>query len=134
MRKYICPICKSQLRVSRRIILSLKGPDNERGLILLSPDVGDYTKDSHPDFKIRKGTKYKVYCPVCHASLLDKEKENLVKLQMEEDGVKYDFYFSNIVGEEVTFRINEHVVENYGYHSDRYKKYFDLPEEYKKYL
>jgi hypothetical protein len=133
-KKYSCLSCNAQIRIGDTIILAVKGPQGERGLLLLSPEIGDYAKTTHPDFKMKKGQSYKIYCPACHATLNDPEKENLVKIGMEDDGVQYDFYFSNIVGEEVTYRINEHKVETFGFHKERYKKYFDLPEEYKKYL
>ena len=134
MKNYYCPICRAHLRVGDIIVLAAKSPHNERGLIFLSPEVGNYSKETHPDFEIRKGEEYKFYCPVCHAILNDEVKKNLVKMHMEEKGNQYDFYFSNIAGEEVTYRVREQEVEYYGYHKDRYEKYFDLPEKYKKYL
>ncbi|MCF8307915.1 MAG: hypothetical protein K9I68_02785 [Bacteroidales bacterium] len=134
MKNYYCPICRAHLRVGDNIVLAAKSPYNEKGLIFLNPEVGNYSKETHPDFEIREGEEYKFYCPVCHATLNDKEKKNLVKMNMEEEGTHYDFYFSNIAGEEVTYRISEQEVEKYGYHKDRYEKYFDLPDEYKKYL
>ncbi len=134
MKNYLCPICRSHLRIGDQIIFSTKSPKNEQGLLLLSAGVGDYNKTTHSDFEIRKGEKYKFYCPVCHAMLNDKSKPNMVKVHMEEDGSIYDFYFSEIAGEEVSYKVSEQEVEEYGFHKERYEKYFDLPEKYKKYL
>jgi hypothetical protein len=134
MKNYLCPKCRSQIRVGDHIVIAAQGPDNEKGLILLSPEVGDYEKTTHPDFVLKEGVKYVLSCPVCHANLHDSKKENLAKLFLMEDDHEYDFYISTIVGEEVTYKIHEHEVEDFGFHRERYKKYFDLPEEYKKYL
>lgn len=134
MKNFICPVCRAQLKIDNEIVLSAKSPYNEQGLIFLSGEVGDYSKKIHPDFEIRKGEQYKFYCPVCHAKLNDEEKAHMVKIHMEEDEVLYDCYFSNIAGEEVTYKVREHEVEEYGFHKERYKKYFDVPDEYKKYL
>jgi hypothetical protein len=134
MKNYLCPVCRSHIRVENFIVLSLKSPMNETGLVFLSPEVGDYAKTTHPDFEIKMGEEYKFYCPACHAKLNDAEKDNLVKIIMEENGTEYDFYFSEIAGEEVTYTIHEKEVKDYGFRKERYKKYFDLPEEYKKYL
>ena len=134
MKNYQCPKCNSQLRVADHIILAAKSPDNEKGLLLLSPEVGDYEKTTHPDFHLRKGIRYQLSCPVCHANLKDSEKKNLIRLIFVEDDQQYDFYISNIVGEEVTYKIRDREYEDFGSHRERYKKYFDLPEEYKKYL
>lgn len=134
MKNYFCPVCRSQMRVDQDIILSAKSPYNEQGLVLLSPEVGNYSKSTHPDFEIREGESYSFYCPVCHANLNDEAKKNLVKICLEEDGKKYECYFSNIAGEEVTYTVNDEQIEEHGFHKERYAKYFDLPEKYKKYL
>lgn len=134
MKDYFCPVCRSQLRIDDQIALSAKSPENEQGLIFLSAKIGDYSKKTHPDFEIREGEKYKFYCSVCHAQLNDEEKSNMVKIKLEEDGTIYDCYFSNIAGEEVTFKVRGEEVEEYGFHKERRRKYFDVPDEYKKYL
>lgn len=134
MMNYLCPICRSHLRVGKHIVLSAKSSTNEKGLILFSPEAGNYSKETHPEFKIKKGEEHRFFCPVCHASLNDEDKINLVKILMEEENKLYDFYFSNIAGEEVTYRFDDHKAEYYGADRKKYEKYFDLPDKYKKYL
>jgi len=133
-KNFKCPICRSFIRVGDYIVLSAKNPVNETGLIFLSPEIGNYAKLTHPDFQLKEGEAYKLYCPVCHATLNDKEKENMAKVLLEEEGEEYDIYFSNIAGEEITYRVTEHEVEKFGEGSEKYEKYFDVPEKYKKYL
>lgn len=134
MKNYFCPICRGHLRIDDYIILSAKSPENKQGLILLSAEIGDYSKKTHPDFEIEEGKEYKFYCSICHAKLNDEEKSNMVKISMEEEETIYDCFFSNIAGEQVTYKVKEQEVEQYGFHKDRYAKYFDVPDEYKKYL
>ena len=132
-RNYKCPICRSYIRVGDYIVLSVKNPLNETGLVFLSPEIGDYAKKTHPKFKLKKGEAYKIYCPVCHAKLNESEKENMAKIVLEQDGEEFDIHFSNIEGENVTYKVTEQEVIQFG-RSERLAKYFDLPEKYKKYL
>lgn len=132
-RNYKCPICRSYIRVGDYIVLSFKSPVNETGLIFLSPEIGNYEKLSHPEFKLKEGEAYKVYCPVCHTTLNEKDKENMVKIILEQEGEEFDIHFSNIVGEEMTYKVTKQEVIKFG-RSDRLSKYFDLPEMYKKHL
>lgn len=132
-RNYKCPVCRSFIRVGDYIVLSVKSPVNETGLVFLSPEIGDYAKVTHPKFKLKKGEAYKIYCPVCHATLNEKEKENMVRIILEQDGEEFDIHFSNIEGENVTYKVTEQEVVKFG-RSDRLAKYFDLQEKYKKYL
>ncbi len=132
-KNFKCPKCHSYIRVGDYIVVSAKSSENETGLIFFSPEIGDYAKLTHPKFELKEGESYKLYCPVCHAKLNEEDKENMVKVILEQDGKEYDIHFSNIIGEHVTFRVAEQKVEKFG-KSDRYAKYFDLPEEYKKYL
>ena len=52
----------------------------------------------------------------------------------DSNGMEYELYISNIIDEKCTFKVQDKNVEAYGPDVDRYKKYFDLSPEYKKYL
>jgi len=132
-RNYKCPVCNSFIRVGDYIVLSAKSPVNETGLIFLSPEIGDYAKLTHPGFTLKEGEAYKYYCPVCHAKLNEETKENMVMIILEQDDKEYKILFSNIGGENITYKVTEHEVIKFG-KSERYAKYFDLPKKYKKYL
>lgn len=132
---YLCPICRSYINVGSSVVFSAKSPENEKGLIFLDTELGNYTKTTHPEFKLREGVEYKFYCPVCHAKLNDKEKPNLVKMFMsDESGKEFEIYISNIIGEHCTYKIKDKETEEFGPHAERYRKYLDLPREYQKYL
>lgn len=133
-KNYYCTVCHSQIRVGDFLVLAAKNTWNDKGLVLLSAEIGDYHSITHPDFEVKKGEEYKFYCPVCHAILNDKDKHSMVKVFMEEDGKHYEVYFSSIAGEQVTYKVKDKEIQRYGLEDDRYEKYFDLEEEYKKFL
>lgn len=132
---YLCPICRSNISIGSSLVFSAKSPDNEKGLIFLNTELGDYTRTTHPDFELHEGVKYKFYCPVCHAKLNKEENPNLVKVHMtDEDGKEFEINISNIIGECCTYKIHDKKAEAFGPDADRYRKYLDLPVEYRKYL
>lgn len=133
-KDYSCPICKGQLRVKNSILLSAKSKTNEKGLVFLNSEIGDYSITTHPDFQIREGEEYTFYCPICHATLNREENPNLVKIFLKDGDEEFEIYFSSLAGEKCTYKISDKSIEQIGPDSIRYKQYFDVPEEDKKYL
>lgn len=132
---YLCPSCKSHMRVEDAFVFGVKSKEGERGIVFLHPELGNYTKTTHPSFKLIPGQDYNFYCPACHARLNTKDNPNLVMVHMSDSsGTVYELYISNIIDEKCTYKVQDKVVEAYGPDEDRYKKYFDLSPEYKKYL
>lgn len=132
---YYCPVCKGQLRIGDKLVFSAKSDKNKKGLIFLSPELGNYTTEKHPDFDIKEGEEYMFYCPICHATLNADQDKRLVKVFINDDkGDEYEIYFSGIAGEKCTYRLKDKQMEEMGPDVDLYKKYFDIPEEDKKYL
>ena len=132
---YYCPICKSNMNIGSSLVFSAKSPENDKGLIFLETELGDYSKTTHPDFKLQEGIEYKFYCPVCHAKLNKEENANLVRVLMrDESGEQFEINISNIIGEHCTYKIQDKKAEAYGPDAERYRKYLDLPLEYRKYL
>lgn len=70
---YMCSKCKGYLKVDKHVIFSVATNRNERGLLLLSPTLGDYTVVSHPFFKLKEGEKLSFFCPICHFRLASKK-------------------------------------------------------------
>lgn len=133
--RYSCPECKSIINIGSSIVFSAKSPHNERGLIFLNTELGNYTKTTHPEFHLQEGQEYKFYCPVCHFKLNKEENFNLVRVFMtEESGKEFEINISNIIGEHCTYKIQEKKVEAFGPDAKRYSKYLDVPPEYHKYL
>jgi uncharacterized protein YbaR (Trm112 family) len=132
---YFCPICKGQLRVDNNLVFTARSEKNKKGLIFLSPELGNYTTSRHPKFEIEEGEEYTFLCPICHATLNREENNNLVKVFMrDENGKDYEIFFSGIAGEKCTYKMRDRQVEGMGPDAELYRHYFDVPEEDKKYL
>jgi len=94
-----------------------------RELILLSPDLGDYTVVYSLSFEPRLGRQYTFFCPVCHTDLTSGADERLVELDAEtDDGRSERVGFSRVYGERATFVGSgpDHVTL-YGDHATRYE-------------
>jgi hypothetical protein len=134
--EYLCKACRGHLNVKTSIVLSAtKINSSKRGLIFLNPEMGDYTKTTHPSFELEEGSEYIINCPICHSQLNSQKYPHLVRIIMkDEDGKESDIYFSGIVGEKCTFKLSDTGVEKTGPDAQLYDKYFDVPDEDKKYL
>lgn len=122
-KTYFCPHCKAQLNLGKDIILLARKKDKKTGLILASQEVGDYNVTKDPLFAMEKGEHIEMMCPVCHAKFqVGKIHENLAMLMMkDENGVESEIYFSEIYGEQCTYKItNIKKVETFG---EDYNKY-----------
>lgn len=124
---FICPKCGGHLLVGDKIIFTaITKKEKKRGLILLSPEVGDYAKIIHPTFKINEGEQIDFLCPICHVNLSARDvDENLIKILMvDEKSDKYEIYFSGVHGEQCTYKVSDDKVEKYGNASEKYYKFF----------
>ncbi|MBI5218764.1 MAG: hypothetical protein HY958_07535 [Bacteroidia bacterium] len=132
-KKYFCPHCKCQLNVGNDIIFTAKKTNGEKGLILASQEVGDYSVTKDPLFTMQKGDHLEIICPVCHKNLrVEKINENLAMILMkDEKGVESEIYFSEIYGEHCTYKItNKKKIEMYGEDSHRYNFWGISPNYY----
>ncbi len=112
---YICPACRSYLNAHDYIIFSAKTAKGERGLILLHPELGNYTVHHHPEFKFEQGEVVEFFCPVCGESLSVKQKENFAKILMtDESGKEFTILFSRVAGEKSTYKIQGESIEIFG--------------------
>jgi hypothetical protein len=134
--KYLCKACRGVLNVKTSIVLAAtKMNSSNKGLIFLNPELGNYTITTHPSFNIEEGEEYLINCPICHSHLNSLKYDHLVRVIMIDDNDKeYDIYFSDIIGEKCTYKISEGNVEKIGPDSTKYNRYFDVPEEDRKYL
>ena len=67
--EYLCKVCRGHLNVKTSIILSATNlaDRGQRGLVYLNPELGNYTKTTHPSFDIKEGEEYIYTCPICGA-------------------------------------------------------------------
>ena len=135
--QYICKICRGVLNVKTSIVLAAsKLHSSKRGLVFLNPEIGNYTKTTHPSFTVEEGEEYMYTCPICHSQLNSTKYKHLVRIIMvDDDGKEFNIYFSGIAGEKCTYKLRENKVEaKVGPDVRNYDKYFDVPEEFRKYL
>ena len=134
--EYLCKACRGVLNVKTSIIISAtKLNSTKRGLVYLNPELGNYTHTTHPTFNLEEGAEYMFNCPICHSQLNSTKYPHLVRIIMkDESGKDYDIYFSNIAGEKCTYKLGETSVEKKGPDAGKYDRYFDIPEEDRKYL
>jgi len=134
MNDFLCPKCREHIRVGDNIIFKIKNGKKQSALLLLSPQIGNYTSIKHPSFVIQQGEALEFYCPLCNASLMSDIHKNLARvIQYDESGKTNDVYFSQIVGEHSTFTTDGESVHVAGEDAGRYT-YFKIGEKFKKYF
>jgi hypothetical protein len=135
--EYLCKVCRGHLKVKTSIVLAAqKANSSTRGLVFLNPEIGNYIKTTHPSFQVKEGEEYIYTCPICHSQLNSAKYLHLVRIIMiDEDGKEYNIYFSGIAGEKCTYKISgDKLEEREGPDVKIYDKYFEVPEEDRKYL
>jgi hypothetical protein len=131
-KKYFCPHCKAQLNLGSDIIFTVNTSKKHAGLILVSPQIGDYSVTKDTLFPIEKGEHLDILCPVCHHKLqVGNINSNLAMIMMrDERGVESEIYFSEIFGEHCTYKITNKNVEMYGDDSHKYNFWGITPNYY----
>ena len=131
---YLCPQCRGHLKVGDYIVFKIRNNLREKGLLLLHPEVGNYTSIKHPEFNFQEGERVDFFCPLCMSNLDAAINENLVHVIMvDPQGLEHEIYFSRIAGEESTYQVSKEGVVQTGVHSYRYT-HFKLSDEHIPYL
>ena len=134
MNDFLCPKCKEHVRVGDHLIFKVKNSKNQSGLVLLSPQIGNYTSVKHPTFEIKKGEFLDFFCPVCNASLKSEIHQNLAYVIMIDEKAKsYDVYFSQVAGEHSTYETYGDSVHVAGEDAGKYT-YFKIGDKFRKYF
>jgi hypothetical protein len=119
-RVYFCPSCNATLNPSVKVILTAV-KDGKAGLILLSPQPGNYEVISAEELALRTGDRLDLRCPVCSRSLISRVNENLAELGFRlTNGMDGRAHFSRNYGEHATFFITKEEVRTYGENADVY--------------
>ena len=118
---YICPQCHGVLNIKDDIILSAQNSKNEVGLILMHPEPGNYSIRKTESFELEIGESIIFYCPICHARLDARGKDNLASLLLLTQEKKESMvFFSKTFGEKATYHIQDKQVLSYGEHCKKY--------------
>lgn len=134
MNDFLCPKCKQHLRIGDHIIFKVKNSEKQTTLLLLSPQIGNYSSIKHPSFEYKEGEFLEFYCPLCNASLKSDIHKNLALVLMkDEEGKNFAVYFSQVAGEHSTYKTDGDAVQVSGEDAGRYT-YFKVGEKFKKFL
>jgi len=127
---YLCPKCESHLMLADKIVISAKAKDGSEGLISLSPELGNYTINFPPTLKCKSGDLLTLFCPVCHQNLASSKHINLGMVYADdENGQRFEIFFSQIVGEHSTVKMVGDNVELFGDDVYKYQDHFDKPRQ-----
>ncbi len=134
MNDFLCPKCKGHLRVGDNIIFKVKNGEKQSAIMLLSPQIGNYSSVKHPSFGVKQGESLEFCCPLCNASLKSDIHKNLALVLMEDEEDKsYAVYFSQVAGEHSTYETDGEAVHIAGEDAGRYT-YFKVGDKFKKYF
>jgi hypothetical protein len=124
---YLCPHCRGLLNAGDYIVFSSRTNKGGHGIIMLHPEVGNYTVAKHPMFEYEKGERLLFYCPMCNKELASDVHENLAKIILvDEEKKEFDIHFSRVAGEQSTFKIIGEHVEVFGEHSGNYLEFLGM--------
>ena len=115
-RTYFCPHCGATLNPNVKIVLTAVHGD-ERGLILLSPQPGNYKSIIPPELTLEVGDLLELYCPVCNADLATSPTIARVDFRFS-TGTEGSVSFSRRYGEHATYLVSEDQVRTYGAHAE----------------
>lgn len=128
---FVCPKCRGDIQLKGYLVFSVKTETGKRGLIGLSPKLGDYESYTPPSFDIKGGEKVTFYCPICHHKLTFWKEEDLVRVWMfDENGERFEIFFSQIMGEQVTFQIKGNFIRRFGDKNPRFNEYLKIMQNY----
>jgi hypothetical protein len=134
MTDFLCPECRGHILVGDHLIIKVKNRKKQTGLLLLSPQIGNYTSVRHPSLEIQTGETMEFFCPICNASLTSDIHKNLAHVILnDETGKSNDVYFSQIVGEYSTFETDGDALHVTGADAGRYT-YFKIGDKFRKYF
>jgi hypothetical protein len=86
--EYLCKVCRGHLKVNTSIVLAATklSDRSQKGLVFLDPEIGNYTKTTHPSFHIKEGEEYIYSCPICSAQLNSMKYLHLVRIIIVKTG------------------------------------------------
>jgi hypothetical protein len=120
-RSYYCPHCRGLLNPGTKVIFVIEH-GSDRGLLLLSPELGDYAVVLAESFPIRPGTRNRFSCPICQHDLTSPANDNLVEILCRQpDGSDARVDFSRVAGEHATFVCGPRGVHSFGEHAPLYE-------------
>jgi hypothetical protein len=131
--RFLCPACRSDLKIKNSIIFSAQTEKGIKGLVLFSPELGNYSILHVPAFAYSGGEHIDFFCPVCHTDLgIHKVSKDLAGVVMiDEKKVEYNIIFSEIAGKKCTIKMKENtIVKSYGEDANEYSNFWGAGPKY----
>jgi len=131
--KFVCPSCRTLLNVGNHIVFTAENSKKQKGLLLLSTELGNYQILHDPGFEYQGGDHVDCYCPVCNYNLgIQDVNEDLAEILMiDKNNDEFKIVFSEIVGKEFTIKIkNNTIVESFGDDSDEFQNFWGTGPNY----
>jgi hypothetical protein len=111
---YACPHCRAVLNPHTKIILAARR-GRRRGLILLSPQPGNYQSIVDESFALREGETVELCCPACGHDLASSAAHRLAEILLLRPGAApRRVEFSRVYGEHATFILDGEKIVPYG--------------------
>jgi RNase P subunit RPR2 len=118
-RDYHCPSCEATLNPGTKIVLRATH-GHRKGLILLSPQPGNYDAIIPAELALTAGHSVDLFCPVCGTDLRCPSDERLAGITFQSAREAGKVFFSRLVGEHATWVVTRETVRPYGEDADRY--------------
>lgn len=119
-RTYHCPHCGATLNPNVKVILTAVG-GGARGLILMSPQPGNYDAIIPAELGLVEGQLVDFSCPVCRHDLACTDEPRLAEVAFRRtSGAAGRVRFSRKFGERATFVITGEEVRSYGENAAEY--------------
>lgn len=114
---YLCPKCKGHLNINGKVAFLVVNLKKEKGIVFLSPELGNYTSEKHETFIVEHGEEVDVFCPICHENLMvTSDKHRFIRVIMLEDAKQSNVLFSHVFGEKSTYKVD---VDDYTFYGEQ---------------
>jgi hypothetical protein len=121
-RFYYCLKCSTHLNPGTKIILTFVAKCGQ-GLILFSPQPGNYSVIVSEATRFRQGEVVQFCCPVCHADLTSSLNKNLAEIGFRfPEGPDGRVLFSRRYGEHATYFVTKEEARSYGENAQVYSQ------------
>ena len=123
---YKCPKCRGHLNAGGHVIFSTMNTKKTKGLLLLSPSVGDYSFKKHEAYNVTDGELIEFFCPICQENLKSKKNPDFVELKMvDHNSEEYGVMFSRKAGVKSTYVVANENVKSFGDDAMDYEELMD---------
>lgn len=117
-RTYFCPKCGATLNPNVKVVL-VGRKAGKHGLVMLSPQPGNYTVIVADDLSLQGGELVEFLCPVCHGDLKSTSGAWLAEIGFRlGSGATGRVHFSRRFGEHATYFVSDESVQSFGEHAE----------------